>query len=99
MTGGPVRPEGPMTQMQRGWAVLIGLAVAGAAGGADWPGWRGPRGDGHSPDEHFPTQWGPVENVVWKTPVPGTGHSSPVVVGDRVFLTTCLEAERKRQLL
>jgi outer membrane protein assembly factor BamB len=83
-------------------AVLAGLAVA-AAGGFDWPGWRGPRGDGRSPEPHFPLHWGPTQNVQWKAEVPGQGHSSPVVWGDRVFLTTCLEDApgpvKPRQLL
>lgn len=63
-----------------------------------WPGWRGPRGDGASEETGIPVRWNEKENVIWKTPIPGKGHSSPVVWGDRVFLTTCLEKEQKRVL-
>jgi outer membrane protein assembly factor BamB len=57
----------------------------------EWPMWRGPRGDGTSIDTGYPTRWAANENIVWKTPIPGKGHSSPIVWKDRVFLTTCLE--------
>ena len=77
------------------------LAVTGLAilAGADWPGWRGPRGDGVADDGPYPLRWGPTENVKWKVEIPGRGHSSPVVWGDRIFLTTCIVPERKRVLL
>jgi outer membrane protein assembly factor BamB len=65
----------------------------------EWPGWRGPRGDGTSHEQHIPIRWSQTENVRWKTPIPGKGHSSPVVWGDRIFLTTCLEKEQQRVLL
>jgi outer membrane protein assembly factor BamB len=65
----------------------------------EWPSWRGPRGDGTSLETGVPLRWGKGENVAWKAPVPGVGHSSPVVWGDRVFLTTCLEEEQQRVLL
>ncbi|HEX5270069.1 MAG TPA: PQQ-binding-like beta-propeller repeat protein [Gemmataceae bacterium] len=74
---------------------LLALTLPGAARAADWPGWRGPRGDGTC-DRALPLKWGPTDNVAWKTPIPGKGHSSPVVSGDRVFLTTCLEQEAKK---
>jgi outer membrane protein assembly factor BamB len=79
---------------------LVLAAVAGAlACGADWPGWRGPRGDGVAADGPYPLRWGPSENIKWKVEVPGRGRSSPVVWGDRVFLTTCREDQRQRVLL
>ena len=56
----------------------------------EWPGWRGPRGDGTSAETGIADAWGPKENVRWKTPIPGVGHSSPIVWGDRIFLTTCV---------
>jgi outer membrane protein assembly factor BamB len=78
-------------------ALLLGAA---AAAGANWPGFRGPRGDGVSPDRGLPVKWGPDENVVWKTKLPGPGTSSPIVWGDRVFLTcdTGREAARKNDV-
>jgi outer membrane protein assembly factor BamB len=65
----------------------------------EWPGWRGPRGDGTSGETNVPLKWGKDENVRWKAPIPGVGHSSPVVWGDRVFVTSCLEKDEKRLLL
>jgi outer membrane protein assembly factor BamB len=65
----------------------------------DWPQWRGPRGDGTSLETNLPTHWSATENVRWKTAIPGTGHSSPIVWGDRIFVTTCIEDDQKRMLL
>ncbi len=56
-----------------------------------WPGFRGPLGTGVAPHADPPTAWGEGRNVRWKTALPGLGHSSPVVWGDRVFLTTAVE--------
>jgi outer membrane protein assembly factor BamB len=67
--------------------------------GENWPQWRGPRGDGTSLEADVPTTWSSTQNVRWKTPIPGKGHSSPVVFNDRIFLTTCLEDSLDRQLL
>ena len=63
------------------------------AGVDDWPGWRGPAGNGISDLKNIPTSWGADRNIAWKTAVPGRGHSSPVVWGNRVFLTTDIEGE------
>jgi outer membrane protein assembly factor BamB len=79
--------------------IAFGLAVAGAAGAEDWPGWRGPRGDGSSTETGLPIRWSADENVRWKAAVPGVGHSSPIVSGDRVFLTSCDEQTKQRLLL
>ena len=54
----------------------------------DWPQFRGPDGQGHSTDQGLPLEWSESRNVVWKTPVPGRGWSSPVIAGGRVWLTT-----------
>jgi outer membrane protein assembly factor BamB len=54
---------------------------------ADWPWWRGPTRNGIAVGA-APTKFSETSGVLWKTPVPGRGHSSPIVVGDRVFLTT-----------
>lgn len=53
----------------------------------DWPWWRGPDRNGvAAADQHPPMKWSATENVLWKSPVPGRGHGSPIVVGDQVFL-------------
>jgi outer membrane protein assembly factor BamB len=72
-------------------AALLLLLAAGAAWGENWPGWRGPRGDGTSTETNLPTKWSPTENVRWHVKLPGPGNSSPVVWGDRVFLTQSLD--------
>jgi outer membrane protein assembly factor BamB len=79
------------------WIVagLVVLLGAGPAVGEEWPGWRGPRGDGTSSEAGVPLKWGTKENVRWKVEVPGIGHSSPVVYGERVFVTTCVEGAGK----
>lgn len=66
----------------------------------DWPWWRGPLRNGHAPpDCRLPTKFGERERLVWKTPIPGRGHSSPVVVGDAVYLTTADELRETQSLL
>ncbi|MFO0969997.1 MAG: PQQ-binding-like beta-propeller repeat protein [Gemmataceae bacterium] len=64
----------------------------------DWPQWRGPRLDGSSHEKGLPLKWSAKDNIVWKAKVPGIGHSSPIVVGDRVYVTSCLLKEEKRML-
>jgi outer membrane protein assembly factor BamB len=68
------------------------LAVAAFAGPDDWPGWRGP-GTGVSESRGFPVSWSESQNIAWKTAVEGRGHSSPVVWGDRVFVTTDIQGD------
>ncbi|MBW3597942.1 MAG: PQQ-like beta-propeller repeat protein [Planctomycetes bacterium] len=71
---------------------MLALAIAAAAGGyafaEDWPQFRGPNGAGISYDAPPPLTWSESENLLWKTPLPGPGSSSPIVVGDRVFVTS-----------
>lgn len=57
---------------------------------ADWPQWRGPDGQGHA-DTALPVEWSETENVTWKTPLPGKGWSSPVIEGDRIWMTAAHE--------
>ncbi len=71
--------------MYRGLAVAL-LAVV-LFSGADWTGFRGPHGTGVTDATGLPTTWNAEENIVWKTPLPGFGSSSPITLGDRVFLT------------
>ncbi len=78
------------------FVVLVGPLVARAE---EWPMWRGPLGDGHSTESGVPIRWSNTENVAWKVAIAGKGHSSPIVWGNRVFLTTAIEGERKRMLL
>ncbi|HMG36834.1 MAG TPA: PQQ-binding-like beta-propeller repeat protein [Blastocatellia bacterium] len=59
----------------------------------NWAQWRGPEGNGVSIETNLPLEWGASRNIKWKTPIPGRGHSSPIVWGNRVFLTTDLEGD------
>ena len=79
------------------FALFVAYPVMARA--EDWPQWRGPRGDGASVETGIPTRWSATQNIRWKTPIPGKGHSSPVVWGNRIFLATCLEDRRQRTLL
>ena len=70
-----------------------GLALLTAIGSvclaeSDWSRFRGPNGSAISDEENFPTTWSDDKGVVWKTRLPGPGASSPIVVGDRVLLTS-----------
>ena len=59
---------------------------------ANWPQWRG-TGTGVSQEKNLPTAWNTSQGIKWKTPIAGRGHSSPVVWGNKVFLTTAIEGE------
>lgn len=65
----------------------------------NWPGWRGPRGDGTSEETNIPVAWSFPEDVVWKTALPGAGHASPIVWGDRVFTVAAIADTEERVLL
>jgi len=60
-----------------------------------WPRWRGPSGQGLVSGAGYPDAWSPTQNVRWKTPLSGDGNSSPVVWGDRVFLTSAYDNGRR----
>lgn len=76
--------------MPRPLAVLPLVWLLGPANvpAADWPQWRGPEATGVSPETGLPTQWTEREGVAWKAALPGLGTSSPIVWGDRVFVTS-----------
>lgn len=56
----------------------------------DWPAWRGPLANGFAPHANPPLTWSESHNVRWKLPLPGKGHSTPVIVGDRIFVTAAV---------
>ncbi|MES2696454.1 MAG: PQQ-binding-like beta-propeller repeat protein [Verrucomicrobiota bacterium] len=64
-----------------------------AAADAPWPEFRGPTAQGTTTATGLPLEWSPTKNVTWKQPVPGSGWSSPVVGGGRIYLTTGVVAE------
>ncbi len=89
------------TRMRRQCLVLIILLACSAADAENWPGWRGPRGDGSSNDASVPIRWNGTtnENIVWRASTLGRGHSSPVIWNERIFLTACETDSQERLLL
>ena len=75
---------------------LAWLAVAPILQADDWPMWRGPDANSVSRTKVAPLHWSPTNNIAWKTPIPGVGYSSPIVVGDSIFVTSAdLETEER----
>ncbi len=71
--------------------LLLCLAVSSTAAPVEWPEWRGPGGQGHASGSGLPVRWSETQNIVWKTPIPGRGWSSPVIAGNEIWLTTAVE--------
>src|SRR6476646_10852937 len=76
---------------------VLWIAPIGHAG--NWPQWRGPEGTGVSVESGWPLKWGEKQNVRWRVALPDRGNSTPVVWGDRVFVTQALEKEGRRTLM
>lgn len=74
------------------------IAISGE-GARYWPRWRGPSGQGFVTGSGYPDKWSATENVLWKVAVPGEGNSSPIVWGDRIFVTTARDGGRRLSLL
>ncbi|HBY63441.1 MAG TPA: hypothetical protein DEH78_26755 [Solibacterales bacterium] len=74
-------------------ALTLALPLAAEPRPDVWPGWRGPLADGASALKGLPVEWSGARNVAWKAPVPGRGHSSPVIWGNRIFLTADIEGD------
>ncbi|PYV36811.1 MAG: serine/threonine protein kinase, partial [Acidobacteria bacterium] len=66
---------------------------------ANWPSWRGPEGLGVSIEQSVPTQWSKTDHVLWRVPLPEPGNSTPVVWGNRVFVTQALKQQNRRMLM
>ena len=71
-------------------AILLLALATGPLQANDWPHWRGPLGNGVSLDATPPVEFSPTNNLLWKVEIPGRGSSSPVVQGDRVFVTAAV---------
>ncbi len=81
-----------------GCTILI-AAAATTLPAENWPAWRGPNASGVSDERDLAITWSQTENVRWKTPLAGPGNSTPVVWGDRLFLTQSLNGGRTRALV
>ena len=70
--------------------VLLSVSVGFSASALsdNWPGWRGPAGNGLSTEKNLPTEWSPTKNVAWKLELPGSAGASPVVWDKQIFLTS-----------
>jgi len=84
-------PAGPASS-----GPAVSMIVPGGEAMKYWSRWRGPSGQGLVEGGNYPDKWSDTENVIWKVTVPGRGHSSPIVWGDRIFLTTAAGDGSKR---
>src|SRR5207249_10471173 len=73
--------------------------LTGSVWAANWPAWRGPQDTGLCAEKDLPLHWNTNENLRWRVPLPERGNSTPVVWGNRVFITQALEKENRRTLL
>ncbi len=94
-----MRVSRPIYAVQRLAVNILFLLLATlAVYAANWAGWRGD-GSGISPEQHLPVSWNATENVVWKIALPGEGNSSPIVWGNRVFVTLATAGGKQRSVL
>jgi outer membrane protein assembly factor BamB len=86
-----------MNAPSRHFILLLALSMPSLA--ANWPAWRGPDGTGISAEKELPLKWSATENVRWHVDLPEPGNSSPIVWGDRVFVTQAVSGESRRTLM
>jgi outer membrane protein assembly factor BamB len=73
------------------------MSIPSHAVRGDWPEFRGPMQNGHSPTDALPTVWSENTNIIWLAKTPGLGWSSPVIVGSRVYLSTSVSSEKESE--
>src|SRR5712691_4643047 len=89
-----------MPNMRRIVVVLVFTTALGfAAGAGQWPAWRGAGGSGICEEKELPLRWSMNENVRWRVPLPDRGNSTPIVWGERVFVTQAIEKENRRTVI
>ncbi|MFO0863248.1 MAG: PQQ-binding-like beta-propeller repeat protein [Gemmataceae bacterium] len=76
--------------LPRTLCLAVIVSWAGFVHADDWPEFRGPTGQGHANGAKLPTEWSKTQNVAWKAPIEGLGWSSPIVVSNRIVLTTAV---------
>jgi outer membrane protein assembly factor BamB len=81
------------------WLIFVLLSSVSPLHAANWPAWRGPQGTGVCDEKNLPLTWSTTNNIRWKTPLPERGNSTPVLWGDRVFLTQAIEKQNINTLL
>src|SRR5881394_2720742 len=77
----------------------LSICTAATALGANWPAWRGPEANGVTSEPQLPSEWSGSKNIRWKTPLPDRGNSTPIVWGNRVFITQSIDAENRRTVM
>lgn len=81
-----------MIRFNRFMVSLVMVAAATTLSAENWPQWRGPGSQGISTEPNIPTEWSSTKNIAWKAELP-SGHSSPIVWNDRIFVTAAVEGE------
>ena len=82
--------------MRRPAILLFLIGISTTIHAVDWPQWRGPSATGISPETGLPVQWNDTQGIAWRTPIRGLGISSPIVSGDRVFVTSQIGSGESR---
>lgn len=85
-----------MRRMFFGWQLIALTCVATIARSADWPQFRGPAADGVAAESQVPAEWSPDSHVKWKIQIPGYGWSCPIILGDKVFVTTAVTENQSK---
>ncbi|MBL8795796.1 MAG: PQQ-binding-like beta-propeller repeat protein, partial [Planctomycetia bacterium] len=85
-----------MSRLVVGFIALILCCFATVAQAENWTQFRGTKGDGVAPGGSLPTEWDGTKNIQWTAKLPGYGWSSPVVWGDKVFVTTAVSDKQKK---
>lgn len=80
-------------------SLVLSCIIVPSLFAGNWPGWRGPTQNGISPESNLPVKWSTNENVRWRAPLPERGNSSPIVWGDRVFVTQAVSADNRRTIM
>ena len=78
---------------------LAAFLTAVSISADNWPAWRGPHGTGVCSEQDLPVHWSQKQNVRWRTPLPDRGNSTPIVWGNRVFVTQAVESEGRREVM
>src|SRR5262245_16886083 len=68
-------------------SLIAALGLAASVRAENWPAWRGPTGQGHSTETNVPLKWSAKENVKWKVALESPGNSTPIIWGDKIFIT------------
>ncbi|MEM7356839.1 MAG: PQQ-binding-like beta-propeller repeat protein [Acidobacteriota bacterium] len=85
----------PITSLRSVVSILLLLGLSAPLAAENWPHWRGPRFDGTSEATGLPTEWGKDKNLKWRLELPGDSAATPIVWGDRIFLTSTTEGSQE----